>query len=628
MEQQTLSKSEFFELYNGVKIPAIGLGTDYRDLNDDKKASHLIGYSIKAGFRLIDTAWMYHSEKIVGNVVKKCVTEGAIKREDLFIQTKVPHIRQGYNCTLEAFEKSLEKLQTDYVDSYLIHYPLRDKDNWRDLAIDTWRAMEKLYKEGKIRAIGVSNFLPHHLQYIMSKAEIKPMINQIEFHPWHQQEDTVEYCKENGILVQAWGSLCQGHIFEVAEVQNMAQKYCKKPSQIIFQWHNQQGFVPITKPCSEKEIKENINVFDFELNQTDMDVLNGLNGGGFSGIHTEANLWGKSSFVVGNNSFQPSVWSFKLFGFIPFLKIKNPKRDYFKYYLFNIPIMKKTKKIPKASKIIASEAKADYKNCKYKKELIFGESNGFFECPVYDTASGSVFCINYDKNTIYKIDPKTKKAKKYRCESHPGSIVLEDKDAILSAEKNGIYRIHLKKGKREFLIQSDKPNNLRHNDGKMDAKGRFLFGTIGEYDNGYLYSYDGKIIRPIVDNVTISNGIAFSLDNKIMYYIDSETKKIAKYGYNLETGSAIFDKYIIEVNEGTPDGMCVDIDDNLWVAEFDSHKVSKYDTKTYRKIDEIIFPLCVTSCCLGGKNLDYLYVTTAKSECSKQKSGLYRVKIR
>ena len=201
-------------LSNGVEIPILGFGT-YK-IEDDKVAVNSVREAIKTGYRHIDTASFYKNEENVGNGIREGLKHTGLKRKDIFVTTKVWNTEQGYENTLNAFSNSLQRLNMDYVDLYLIHWPVTKDyaDEWQSRIKETWKAMEKLYNEGKIRAIGVSNFLVHHLEELISGCEIEPMVNQIEFHPGHNQKETVEFCKKHEIVVEAWSPLGRGVILE------------------------------------------------------------------------------------------------------------------------------------------------------------------------------------------------------------------------------------------------------------------------------------------------------------------------------------------------------------------------------------------------------------------------------
>lgn len=251
-------------LANGVEMPWLGLGVWKAQLGGE--VENAVKAALQTGYRSIDTAAVYKNEEGVG----KALAESEVPREELFITTKVWNDDQGYETTLKAFEESRKKLGLEYIDLYLIHWPVKGKYK------ETWRAMEKLYKEGLIRAIGVSNFHVHHLKDLISDAEIKPMVDQIEFHPYLTQKELLSFCKEEQIQMEAWSPLMQGEFVGVDLLKELAEKYGKTPAQIILRWDLEHGVVTIPKSVKEHRIQENANLFDFELSQEDMDRVDGL----------------------------------------------------------------------------------------------------------------------------------------------------------------------------------------------------------------------------------------------------------------------------------------------------------------------------------------------------------------
>ena len=270
-------------LSNGVEIPILGFGT-YK-MEDDEIVLNSVREAIKAGYRHIDTASFYKNEENVGNGIREGLKHTGLKRKDIFVTTKVWNTEQGYENTLNAFNNSLQRLNMDYVDLYLIHWPVTKDyaDTWQSRIKETWKAMEKLYKEGKIRAIGVSNFLVHHLEELMSSCEIKPMVNQIEFHPGHNQKETVEFCKKHEIVVEAWSPLGRGVILENEFLSEIAKKYNRTIAQICLRWIIQQGIVTLPKSVTLERIKSNFEIFDFELSEEDMDKITNMEPAGYSG---------------------------------------------------------------------------------------------------------------------------------------------------------------------------------------------------------------------------------------------------------------------------------------------------------------------------------------------------------
>jgi len=258
------SLSSTVTLHNGVKMPIFGLGV--WKVEDGAEVENAVKYAIKAGYRLIDTAAVYGNEEGVGNAIQ----DSGLPRENLFITTKVWNGDQGYDSTLRAFEESMKRLKLDYLDLYLIHWPVKGKYK------DTWRAMEKLYEEGRIRAIGVSNFHSHHLDDLIDSAKVVPMVNQVEFHPLLTQEELRAYCKRNKIQFEAWSPLMQGNL-DLPVLKQLGEKYGKSPAQIVLRWDIQNEVITIPKSVRESRIIENADIFDFELSEEDMEAINSLN---------------------------------------------------------------------------------------------------------------------------------------------------------------------------------------------------------------------------------------------------------------------------------------------------------------------------------------------------------------
>ncbi|GGH19245.1 aldo/keto reductase [Paenibacillus segetis] len=256
-------------LNNGVKMPWLGLGV-YKAQEGDEVV-RAVKSAIQVGYRSIDTAAAYHNEEGVGQAIAEAIQENGLSREDIFVTTKVWNTMQGYETTLEAFETSLSKLNLDYIDLYLIHWPVGGKYK------DTWRALEKVYKEGKVRAIGVSNFNIHHLEDLLTDAEVVPAVNQVEFHPQLFQKELLEYNHDKGIQLEAWSPLGQGKLIEDESLKAIAAKYGKTPAQIILRWDLQVGVITIPKSVNEHRIAQNADIFDFQLDGEDMAAIEALN---------------------------------------------------------------------------------------------------------------------------------------------------------------------------------------------------------------------------------------------------------------------------------------------------------------------------------------------------------------
>lgn len=265
----TLHLQSTTKLANGVEMPWLGLGVFKVEEGADLIAA--VKAAIKHGYRSIDTAAIYGNESGVGQAIREALAENGIAREELFVTSKVWNQDQGYDETLAAFDASLSKLGLDTLDLYLIHWPVAGKYK------DTWRALEKLYKDGRVRAIGVSNFHVHHLQDLLSTAEIKPMVDQVEFHPYLTQNDLLSFTKEQGIQLEAWSPLMQGELLNQPVLQEIAAKHNKSVAQTILRWDLQKGVVTIPKSIKEHRIVENASIFDFELSPEDMEKIDALN---------------------------------------------------------------------------------------------------------------------------------------------------------------------------------------------------------------------------------------------------------------------------------------------------------------------------------------------------------------
>jgi diketogulonate reductase-like aldo/keto reductase len=258
-------------LNNGVTIPQLGLGV--WQAKDGEEVESAVRAALKCGYRLIDTAAVYGNEQGVG----KAIAESGIPREELFITTKVWNADQGYENTLQAFDASLERLGLDYVDLYLIHWPVPAKDQY----VDTWKALEQIYKDGRAKSIGVSNFKPHHLDKLLESAEIIPAVNQIELHPNLPQQETREACDKHGIIVESYSPLggSNSHLFDNQTLIDIGAKYDKTPAQVILRWHIQNNFVVIPKSVHAERIEQNFDIFDFELEDNDMAAIATLDNG-------------------------------------------------------------------------------------------------------------------------------------------------------------------------------------------------------------------------------------------------------------------------------------------------------------------------------------------------------------
>ncbi|MCL1829939.1 MAG: aldo/keto reductase [Oscillospiraceae bacterium] len=252
------------ELSNGVVIPMIGFGT--WQLEQESCYQSVLD-AIEAGYRSIDTAKAYNNEEYVGRAIKDC----GLDRDEIFVTTKLWNADQGYESTMAAFELSMSKLCLDVLDLYLIHWPGRDR------FVDTWKAMEKLYNEGRIRAIGVSNFMVHHLEQLIGNTSVVPVVNQLESHPYLNQTAAEEFCVANGILVEAWSPLMSGKTaLGDPVISGIAAAHSKTSAQVILNWHINQERRVIPRSSNQNRIRENIDIFDFELTVKEVDAINSL----------------------------------------------------------------------------------------------------------------------------------------------------------------------------------------------------------------------------------------------------------------------------------------------------------------------------------------------------------------
>lgn len=279
---QVLNKMKHYILNNGVEIPAVAFGT-YKAA--DGKSADVIRTAIEAGYRYFDTASFYGTETYLAEAVR----ESGIARDEIFIASKLWKTEMGYDNVKSAFRRTLDNLKTDYLDLYLIHWPLPEPGykDWKQLDKETWKAMEELVREGKIRAIGLSNFLPHHIENILEDCTVKPAVDQIEYHPGYSQEAVVQYCKERDILVQAWSPIGRQRVLTEPLVQELAGKYGVSPAKICLKFAVQRGIIPLPKSSSMERMKENLDLWSFEMDEEDIWRLATMPQAGWSGEHPD-----------------------------------------------------------------------------------------------------------------------------------------------------------------------------------------------------------------------------------------------------------------------------------------------------------------------------------------------------
>lgn len=263
------------QLANGVDMPYFGLGVF--KTREGTEIENSVRWALETGYRHIDTAAIYKNERGVGNAIKA----SGIARDKIFITTKLWNDNQRNNTVMEGFQESLDLLQTEYIDLYLIHWPVKGK------FAKTWKVMEEIYRSGKARAIGVSNFLEHHLEELFPAADIMPMVNQVECHPYLVQQPLINLCRSNNIIFEAWSPIMRGKVNDIPLFIGLAQKYNKTPVQIVLRWDLQKGIVTIPKSVHQERIISNAEIFDFELSAEDMSRLDGLDKNERFGAHPD-----------------------------------------------------------------------------------------------------------------------------------------------------------------------------------------------------------------------------------------------------------------------------------------------------------------------------------------------------
>ena len=280
------SVTDCYKLSNGVEIPCVGFGTFEAENGDI--AANAVHEAIACGYRHIDTAAAYENEESVGRGIR----ESGVDRKDLFITSKLANELHGYQDTKRGFEETMEKLQLEYLDLYLIHWPnpVFFRDCWQEKNAESWRAMEEFYRAGRIRAIGVSNFKVHHLEPLLKTAEVAPMVNQIRLCPGECPQETVAFCEQNDILLEAYSPFGHGTVFASPDMQAIAAKYGKSIAQVCLRWSLQKGFLPLPKSVTASRIRDNLNIFDFTLSAQDMETIAAVKGCGTSSDPDKVNF--------------------------------------------------------------------------------------------------------------------------------------------------------------------------------------------------------------------------------------------------------------------------------------------------------------------------------------------------
>lgn len=274
-----------YTLSNGLKIPCMGFGT-YNPKEGDNH--QIIQTAIEVGYRYFDTASLYETERALGQTIR----ESGIARDEFFIVSKAWIDELGYEETKQAFERTLNRLQMDYLDLYLIHWPRRTEGDtdWKERNLGAWCAMEELYAKGKIKGLGLSNFLPHHMENILKNCKVQPVVDQLEVHPGYSQEAATAYCKSKGVVVQAWSPLGRSAMLKHPVLLEMAEKYEKSVAQICLRFLVQKNIIPLVKTSTEARMKENMDIFDFEITWEDMSILECMPQDAWLGEHPDFNI--------------------------------------------------------------------------------------------------------------------------------------------------------------------------------------------------------------------------------------------------------------------------------------------------------------------------------------------------
>lgn len=274
------SLNDRFVLANGVGIPCIGFGT--WKIPDGEETIQAVDAALKAGYRHIDTAAAYRNEAGVGQAVR----DSGIAREEIFVVSKLRNPDHGYDNAAMAFDKTMTNLGLDYLDMYMLHWPIAKghKDRWQQDIVETWKFFEERYREGTVKALGVCNFLPHHLAPLLARARVRPLVNQIEIHPSFLQQEAVDFCRKEGIQVEAWGPLANGKLFESTQLRDLAAKYDRSVAQLTLRWLLQKDILPLPKSTTPERIAANAAVFDFVISDADMLAIDAVDDCGNSGL--------------------------------------------------------------------------------------------------------------------------------------------------------------------------------------------------------------------------------------------------------------------------------------------------------------------------------------------------------
>jgi diketogulonate reductase-like aldo/keto reductase len=374
---------EYFTLNDGNKMPAASFGTLH---SKDYKLPERIFEAIKAGYRCIDAAQSYFNEENVGKGIKQALDEGIVRREDLFIVSKLSSHRVNYyEKTIEYVNDSLEKLGVDYLDLFLIHLPrVTPDDSWKDLNKETWRALEYLVEQGKIKSIGVSNFMIHHLDALLQTAKIKPAVNQLEFSPQWQQKEVMNYCKSHNIALNGFYITGNGNFLDKEELVELEKKYKKTKRQILSRYCIDKGVIPITRTSKVERMRENLDIFNFKLTNEDILLLDGFNSHPASAkVGLPDNKY-ETWLKIDSDLKEKINYSkkYKLFNLITLFKWKyiNPNKS--KFYLFNFLLVCTIKDVDENKSVVKIFGLLPL--FKIKKYFKIIEKSGFRLAPIYE----------------------------------------------------------------------------------------------------------------------------------------------------------------------------------------------------------------------------------------------------